>query len=111
MATPAAKMEDTGIGHAVKVSWAAGATGETGAGAFVGDMKLLSAQAVGDATTVSIEGSNDGTNWAALATPVTLTIAAGKTPVTRILENAAYLRPNITGGTSTVVTINGMRDY
>lgn len=48
-----------------------------------------------------IEGSNDGTNWAALTDPQgnDLNITAAK--IEAVTENALYVRPNITAGDGT----------
>lgn len=88
----------------VTVKWPAMAASDVGSGVDMGQAGEISVYAVGDATTVSMEGSNDGgTTWATLGAGVTLTIATGKTPVTRIAEHPGLIRPNVTGGTSTAV--------
>jgi len=80
------------------------AAADVGNGVDIAMAGEVSVQAVGDATTISIEGSNDGgTTWSTLGAGVTLTIASGKTPVTRIAEHPGLLRPNVTGGTNTAV--------
>lgn len=72
-------------------------------------------QAVGTwgAATLTIQGSNDGTNWftlsnAAGATAATFTADGGKT----IIELPRYVRPNLTtpgSGASITVTMLGRR--
>lgn len=72
------------------------ATSDVGAAADLGQYGgKRSAQAFGtNATTVQIQGSNDGTNWDALGAGVTLTIGAGGTsPITDLPAMARYLRP------------------
>lgn len=70
-------------------------TTDVGRGVRVADLQDLTVQAIGtNATTVEIQGSNDGTNWAALGAGLTLTIgASGSSPVTAIAVKALYLRP------------------
>lgn len=74
----------------------ANATSDVGAKAMLSKHRTRTAQAFGtNATTVVIQGSNDGTNWNALGSGVTLTIGAtGSSPVTNLPENPLYLRPS-----------------
>lgn len=92
------------------ITWPGMAAADTGAPVDVAKYGELSIVALGDATTVAIEGSNDsGSTFSALGAGVTLTIAASKTPVTRIAEHPQFLRPNVTGGTNTKVILVGRK--
>lgn len=51
--------------------------------------------------TVTIEGSNDGTNYAALTTNGTTAATATTAGIKNIFENTLYIRCNVTGGGGT----------
>lgn len=90
-------------------TWVAGADGDTGSPIVAAHFPDKTVQAVGDATSVAIQGSMDGTNWFALTDSAGDTIAlvgASKT-ISLIRENPLYIRPFITGGSSTVVYLLG----
>jgi hypothetical protein len=83
------------------------ASGDTGKGVAMADYPDRTVQAVG-AGTVTIEGSNDLTNWTALndTTGTAISITGGAFAV--ILENPLYIRPKATSAAATV-TIVGSR--
>lgn len=70
-----------------------------------------SVQAKGANTnTVALEGSNDGTNFTALGSGLTLTVgASGYSPVTRIPENPLYIRPASPSAANIQVIVVGVR--
>lgn len=112
MATVAAKRVDNGNGG-VTISWGAldQSKGDVGEGVFIGDLVDVSVQAKGTgATTVSIQGSNDGVNYAPLGAGMTLTMSNGVAPVTNIVARALYIRPSTpSGNADTIVTVGGYR--
>lgn len=92
------------------ISWTGLAATDDGDGVYVGDLDSLAAQAIGDATSVVMEGSMNGTTWAALGAGVTLTLAAGTSPVTALGMIPRYVRPRATGaGAGTAVHLSGTR--
>lgn len=114
MATINAVRTEHDDGRTVSVSWTnlVQATSDVGAGAMVGDLDRLDIQAFGtNATTVEIQGSNDGTNWNALGAGVTLTVgASGSSPVTSLAVRPRFLRPNTpSAGADTDVVVVGRR--
>lgn len=92
---PALNSDDKGV---LIATWTnlVNATSDVGRGVFVGNFPEKTIQAIGtNATTVVIQGSNDGTNWNTLGAGLTLTVGAtGSSPVTRIPENPLYIRPS-----------------
>lgn len=108
MATPVGKQTDD-IDNTVVFTWETLANGEVGTAVYTGNLTEMSAQALGDATSIAIHGSNDGTNFAALGTAVVLTIASSKTPVVSLLQFPRYVRPVATGGADTDVILIGKR--
>lgn len=96
----------------VLATWAAGAAGDVGVGWHTAPFVSISFQAIGDATSVSITGSNDGgTTWTTIDSGTTLTIASGKTPCITLVGRPNLIRPEFTGGTSTVVIAHGSKGY
>lgn len=92
------------------VTWLAMADTNDGAGVDAAKYGEMAVQAIGDATSITMQGSNDGgTTWSALGAGVSLVIAAGKTPVTRIAEHPGLIRPLAVGGTSTKVILIGRK--
>lgn len=106
MATITGKLAD--INHGVVLaSWDNMAAGDIGTPAEMVTFGDKTAQAVGDATGVAIQGSNDGTNWFPLtdAAGTTIALAGATNAMALVRENPRYVRPVATGGTSTDVTI------
>lgn len=54
---------------------------------------------------VAVQGSNDGTNFAALRDPSSTTIAITTAGIRAVLENTYQTKPVATGGTSQSLTI------
>lgn len=83
-------------------------TGETGTGlrAEVGRYVDITVQATGSGT-VTVEGSNDGTNWVALKDPTgaAISLAAGSNAMAVLLEHPVLIRPVVAGGTATITAV------
>ena len=97
-------------GEVATAVWAAGAGGDTGKPVRMAAYPDKTAQVAGDATGVAIQGSHDGTNWFALTDPAgeTIDLAGATFDMVLVRENPLYIRPSITGGTSTVVIVVGV---
>lgn len=57
-----------------------------------------------NAGTLTIEGSNDGTNWAVLTDPQGNNLAITAAKIEQVSEITRYVRPRVTAGTG--VTLN-----
>lgn len=88
------------IGVATLASWSAGATGDVGAPISLPSYEKKSVQVSGTfgGATVTLEGSNDGTTYAALLDQAGASVAFTAAGLKQIVTNARYIRPNITGG-------------
>lgn len=105
MAVKSAKLEDQGGGVA-KVTWEALAAGDTGSPINIAEYPSVSAQAVGDATDVAIEGSNDGgTTWEPLKDVGGTLISLANTELVQVQEHPLQLRPRAVDGTDTDVFV------
>ena len=100
MAVKAATFETIGGGCRV-ITWAGLANGDTGAPLQMSSHPDKTVQLIGTlgtGGTLTLQGSNDGTNWFTLSdaagTDIVLTSLDGVT----IMENPLYIRPNITAG-------------
>lgn len=83
-------------------------TGEAYEAAEFADRAAQVTGTFGVGGTVSIEGSNDGTNWAILADPQGTPLTFTATKIEQLLESPRYIRPNVTAGdgsTALVVTV------
>lgn len=88
------------------------ATSDVGKGIRVAHLQELVVQAFGtNATTVEIQGSNDGVTYNALGAGVTLTIgASGSSPATALTVKPLYIRPATpSAGADTDVVLVGRR--
>src|SRR6478609_3369664 len=56
-------------------------------------------------TTVTLQGSLDGTNWVTLNDPLGNAISFTATGLKAVLENCNYIRPKLTGGSSASITV------
>lgn len=83
-------------------------TGETGTGvaADVSNYPDVTIQATGTGT-VTVEGSNDGTNWVALndVGGAAVSLAAASNAMSVLKEHPVMIRPVVAGGTATVVAL------
>lgn len=96
-------------GSSKLIAWTGGATAD-GAGSAVelpewSDNCVHIIGTIGGAT-VTIEGSNDGTNWLTLNHPGgALSFTALTAALKQVLERPRYIRPNITGGAATGIGV------
>lgn len=91
----------------VVVTWEALNAGDDGSPVLLSAYPDKTAQAIGDATSVAIQGSMDGTNWFALDDPqgTTIALAGATNDMAAISQNPLYIRPVATGGTDTDVIL------
>lgn len=89
--------------------WDALAAGDVGSPVNMADFPHKTVQAIGDATSVALQGSNDGTTWTALNDSAGTAIALTTGTFAVVLEAPLYIRPSATGGTSTKVIVVGTR--
>ena len=85
-------------------SWGPMANGDTGApfeAPSSGDRSVQVTGTFGAAGSVSIEGSNDGTNWATLRDPANGSLAITAASIRAVMELTRYIRPNVTAGDGT----------
>ena len=57
------------------------------------------------AATVTIQGSNDGTNWSTLRDPASVALTFTTADIKQLLELSIYLRVITTGGTGTTLSV------
>jgi len=89
-----------GDGSAKKISWVGMADAETGAAAGYPQFADRSIQVTGtfDSASVSIQGSNDGTNYASLTDPQGNALTFSSAKIEAVQELTNYLRPVTSGG-------------
>lgn len=99
----------TQLGDGVKkVEWESLASGDTGAAVRLPAYPKKTVQATGDATSVPMEGSNDGTNFASVQNPSGSAVAvdASADAIDTIVDNPEYIRVGSLGsGTDTTITM------
>ena len=112
MATRNATVTDISpTGNAKLVAWTGLLNGDDGAPADWVDYSDRCFQVTGTfgaGGSVTIQGSNDGTNWAALADPQGNALTFTSQRIEQALELPRYVRPNVTAGdgtTSLTVTL------
>ncbi len=73
-------------------------TSDTGTPMLLQDEGDVDVQLIGtlSGSVVAMQGSNDGTNWAAITMSPTPLVAA---TISRLSQRAKFIRPSITGGT------------
>lgn len=99
----------TGDGSALQVVW----TPVTSAGSDTCNpvyypkhsTKSIQVSGTFGGSSTALNGSNDGTNYAALNNPAGSAIAITAAKVSGVLENTAYIQPVNTGGTASSVSI------
>ncbi len=97
------------VNGAIVLTWEALGNADSGTAFAVPFKTSITMQAIGTfgAATVTLQGSNDGTNWAPLqwkgktATALALTSAG----IAEAVECPAYIRPTTTGGTGTDIDV------
>jgi len=96
-------------GSARLIAWTGGATADGSAeGVELPEWADNCVQIIGTVggATVTIEGSNDGTNWITLNHPGgALSFTSFAAALKQILERPRYIRPTITGGAATGVGV------
>ena len=111
MAIIPATMEVLGEGL-IRVTWAAMNTGDSGEPVRTAAFSDRTIQAIGNATSVAVFGSNDGTNSAALsdAGGTVISLDPSAFDLVMIRENPLFIWPAATGGTDTDVILIGCTD-
>ena len=99
-----------GDGSLLVAKWAGGAAGDAGGAWAFPEWADASVQVSGtiSGSTVTIDGSNDGTNWATLFSAQAAALSFTSltpTPLKQIVERPLYIRPNITGGTGSAIEV------
>lgn len=103
------KVTDPGVTDVYLATWAAMGNADTGTAVPMTGAADRSVQVEGTfgSATVTIQGSNDGTNYQTLTDPqgnaLTWTSA---NRLEAILELTRYIRPVTSGGTGTVIAVN-----
>lgn len=89
------------------VSWAGLATGDSGSSVDTADMADRSVQVTGTfgGASVSLEGSNDGATWFVLNDPLGAAITFTSAGLRQVLEITRYVRPVVTGGAGSGLTV------
>lgn len=98
------ELPNSGEGKGWIASWPAMANGDVGEALELPGYQDRSIQAAGTFGTggsVAAEGSNEGTNYAALRDPSSTTIALTAAGVKGVLEATRYIRPHVTAGDGT----------
>lgn len=90
----------------ITVQWTPMANGDVGLPpaintAVYGDVAYQVAGTFGTGGSVAVEGSCDGTNYAALRDPQGTTIAMTAASIKQVLENVLITRPHVTAGDGT----------
>jgi len=115
--TPVIEYAPNGQSHAVAVTWSGllKSSDDVGAafeGIHYADRSVQVTGTFGSAGSVSIEGSNDGANWAALNDAQGNPLAVSLARISIIQEMTRYVRPKVIAGdatTSLVVTLLARR--
>lgn len=92
------------VGGTILATWGACSTGDSGAPLGIAGHNDKTATVTGTATTFALEGSNNGTDWFTLH-DIDMTTEITATGIYVIKENPAFIRPNVTTGTSVIVQI------
>jgi len=98
------ELQNSGEGRAWKVEWAAMANGDDGEPVQLPGYQDRSVQVTGTFGTggsVTVQGSNDGSNYAALRDPSHTTLAFTAAGIKAILEATERVRPAVTAGDET----------
>ena len=95
-------------GSIVRVTWATVTEADTCGPAALPEFADKSIQVFGSfgGTSVALHGSNDGgTTFAALNIPAGTAIAITTASIKQVLENTEQIKPVLTGGTSTSISV------
>ena len=94
----------TDAGNTSIITWTGLANGDTGEALISFDHADMSAQLQGTFGTggsVTLQGSNDGTNWYALTDPQGNAITKTAAGLEQVTEITKYVRPSVTAGDGT----------
>lgn len=107
--TPTITYAPSGQRQLVLIVWTALANGDTGAPVELPTWADASVQIQGAAFgggTLTFQGSNDGTNYAALTDPQGNAIAKAASAIEQITEVMRYVQPSLAGGAAGAVTVS-----
>jgi hypothetical protein len=96
-------------GQAVVITWASltSATSDVGESVempYLSDRSVQAFGTFGTGGTCTLQGSNDGTNWATLEDSAGTGIAQVVAGIKQIMPVTRYIRPNITAGSGATIT-------
>ena len=96
-----------GLRELVQVQWSGLATGDDGEPVSLPGFADRSVQVEGTfgGSSTAIQGSNDGTNYRALNDITKTAIAITAAGVEQVLEITKYIRPVVTGGAGSGITV------
>ena len=96
-----------GANSIVSASWGPMSTGDTGIQVALTDFADRAIQISGTfgGATVTIQGSNDGTNWNTMRDPASVAMTFTAADIKQMLEMALYVRPIVTGGAGVSITV------
>lgn len=94
------RIDDGGVRGVYMAVWASMGAADTGASVALGGGYDRSVQIAGtfDGATVTLQGSNDGSNWATLTDPQGNGIAVTAATIEAVTELTRYVRAITTGG-------------
>lgn len=96
------------VGKASVVTWSAMATGDTGNAVQSPGFSDRSIQVEGTfgGSTVTIQGSNDGTNYYTLTDTAGVALTFTSAGLRQILQITRYIRPTVTAGAGSALNVN-----
>lgn len=105
--TAAVNYAPNGHRQLVEVVWSGLANGDQGSTVELPTWSDRSVQVVGTfgGGTLTMQGSNDGTNWQALTDPQGTDIAKTGNALEQISELTRYIRPSLAGGAAGSVAV------
>ena len=114
MATIQGNLVENADGYTATASWLNVTEADSGSAINMSNDPDRTVQVVGDFTTggeITMQGSNDGTEWASLHDPQGNAIVLSDASVKLIAENTVYIRPTATAGTAVAmdVIVQGVR--
>lgn len=96
-------------GSVIVAVWSAGAGGDAGDPIEFVQFADVCMQATGTigTSTLTLQGSNDGTNWETLnsAQGAALSFTALTSTIKQVVERPRYIRPNLSAGTATGIAV------
>jgi hypothetical protein len=106
--TPTVTYNPQGCQNSVLVTWANLANGDVGA-PFMGleytDRTVQVSGNFGTTVTLTMQGSNDNSNWDSLTDPQANAIAKTAQGIEAILEAPIYIRPSAGGGSGGAINV------